>query len=50
MAAQDRDFIVWRRANDLLEQAERIHRNFLQVDTGALPGTARQKTKLGASG
>ena len=35
MAAQDWDFIVWRRANDLLEQAERIHRNFLQVDAGA---------------
>ena len=35
MAAQDWDFIVWRRANDLLQQAERIHRNFLQVDAGA---------------
>ena len=35
MAAQDWDFIVWRRANDLLEQAERIHRNFIQVEAGA---------------
>jgi HSP20 family molecular chaperone IbpA len=35
MAAQDWDFIVWRRANDLLEQAERIHRNFIQVAAGA---------------
>ncbi len=31
MSAQDWDFIVWRRANDLLQQAERIHRNFLQI-------------------
>ncbi len=35
MSAQDWDFIVWRRANDLLEQAERIHRNFIQVEAGA---------------
>jgi HSP20 family protein len=31
MAAYDWDFIIWQRANDLLQQAERIHRNFLQV-------------------
>ena len=31
MSAQDWDFIVWRRANDLLQQADRIHRNFLQI-------------------
>jgi HSP20 family protein len=31
MAAHDWDFIIWRRANDLLEQAQRIHRNFLQI-------------------
>lgn len=35
MAAHDWDFIVWQRANDLLQQAERIHRNFLQVAAGA---------------
>ena len=35
MAAHDWDFIIWQRANDLLQQAERIHRNFLQVATGA---------------
>jgi HSP20 family molecular chaperone IbpA len=35
MSAQDWDFIVWRRANDLLQQAERIHRNFLQIDTAS---------------
>jgi HSP20 family protein len=34
MSAQDWDFIVWRRANDLLQQAERIHRNFLQIAAG----------------
>lgn len=35
MSAQDWDFIVWQRANDLLRQAERIHRNFIQVAAGA---------------
>ena len=31
MAAHDWDFIMWQRANDLIQQAERIHRNFLQA-------------------
>jgi len=31
MSAQDWDFIVWQRANDLLQQADRIQRNFLQI-------------------
>lgn len=35
MAGNDWDTIIWRRANDLLQQAERIHRNFLQVAAGA---------------
>jgi HSP20 family molecular chaperone IbpA len=35
MAGKDWDFIVWRQANDLLQQAERIHRNFLQVAASA---------------
>ena len=35
MAGHDWDFIIWQRANDLLQQAERIHRNFLQVAAGA---------------
>jgi len=35
MAANDWDIIIWQRANDLLQQAERIHRNFLQVAAGA---------------
>jgi HSP20 family protein len=29
--AGDWDFVVWRRADDLRRQAERIHRNFLQM-------------------
>ena len=35
MSANDWDFILWQRANDLLQQAERIRRNFLQVAEGA---------------
>jgi len=35
MAGNEWDIIVWRRANDLLQQAERIHRNFLQVASSA---------------
>jgi len=35
MAAHDWDLIIWQRANDLLQQAERIHRNFLQVAASA---------------
>ena len=34
MASQDWDFSIWQRANDLLQQAERIHRNFLQIAAG----------------
>lgn len=44
MAAQDWDFIIWQRANNLLQQAERIHRNFLQVAAGA-----RYRTSPGRS-
>lgn len=35
MAAHDWDLIIRQRANELLLQAERIHRNFLQVAAGA---------------
>ena len=35
MAERDWDFLIWHRANDLLQQAERIHRNFLQIAAGA---------------
>ena len=35
MSAHDWDFIIWQRANNVLQQAERIHRNFLQIAAGA---------------
>jgi len=35
MAAHDWDFIMLQRANDLLQQAERIRKNFLQVAASA---------------
>ncbi len=35
MSGQDWDFIVWQRANDLLQKTQRIHRNFLQVAASA---------------
>jgi HSP20 family molecular chaperone IbpA len=44
MSAHDWDFIVWRRANDLLQQAERIHRNFLQIAAGARYRTSHGRT------
>ena len=44
MAAHDWDFIIWQRANDLLQQAERIHRNFLQVAAGARYRAAHGRT------
>jgi HSP20 family molecular chaperone IbpA len=31
MASQDWDILIWQRANALLQQAERIQRNFLQI-------------------
>ncbi|HEU4340110.1 MAG TPA: Hsp20/alpha crystallin family protein [Candidatus Binatia bacterium] len=34
MAAGDWDLVIWQRANDLLRQVERIHRNFLQIAVG----------------
>jgi HSP20 family molecular chaperone IbpA len=35
MASRDWDIFVWRRANELLQQAERIQSNFLQIAIGA---------------
>jgi HSP20 family protein len=35
MASRDWDFLIWQRASDLLQQAERIHRNFLQIAVGS---------------
>ncbi len=34
MASRDWDILVWQRASSLLQQAERIQRNFLQVAVG----------------
>lgn len=31
MSEQDWDFMLWQRAHELLQQAERIRRNFLQI-------------------
>ncbi len=44
MSAHDWDFIIWQRANDLLQQAERIRRNFLQVAAGARYRSSRGRT------
>jgi len=44
MAAHDWDIIIWQRANDLLQQAERIHRNFLQVAAGARHRASQGRT------
>lgn len=35
MASRDRDILIWQRASNLLQQAERIHRNFLQIAVDA---------------
>ena len=35
MAERDWEFLILHRATDLLQQAERIHRNYLQIATGA---------------
>ncbi len=34
MASRHWDIVMWHRANDLLQQVERIHRNFLQIAAG----------------
>ena len=44
MASNDWDFLIWHRASDLLQQAGRIHRNFLQIAAGA-----RYRTSPGRS-
>jgi len=44
MAENDWNIIIWRRANDLLQQAERIHRNFLEVAAGARYRTSHGRT------
>lgn len=44
MSANDWDFIIWQRVNDLLQQAERIRRNFLQVAEGARYRSSPERT------
>jgi HSP20 family molecular chaperone IbpA len=41
MTTRDWDFLIWEKANDLLEQAERIQINFLQAIAGSRYSTAR---------
>ena len=45
MSAHDWDFIIWQRANNLLQQAERIHRNFLQIAAGAQYRVSQGRTR-----
>lgn len=40
MASSDWDIVIWQRASDLLQQVERIHRNFLQIAAGAQYGSS----------
>ncbi len=35
MAPRDWDFLMWQRASDLMQQVERIQRNFFQIALGA---------------
>lgn len=35
MAPPDWDFLMWQRASDILQQVERIQRNFFQIAVGA---------------
>jgi hypothetical protein len=54
MASDDWDFLIWHRANDLLQQAGRIQSNILQIApvpiighlmAGNLPSTLSRLTK-----
>jgi len=45
MSERDWDFLVWRRAHDLLQQAERIHQNFLQIAAGARYRASNSRTQ-----
>ena len=44
MSEHDLDFLVWPRVNDLLQQVERIHQNFLQIAAGARYRVSRGQT------
>lgn len=45
MASRDWDFLFWQQAGDLLRQAERIQRNFLQVAVGAQYRAAQGRSR-----
>jgi HSP20 family protein len=45
MSERDWDFLVWRRVNDLLQQAKRIHQNFLQIAAGARYRASHDRTQ-----
>jgi HSP20 family protein len=44
MASDDWDIVMWQRASDLLQQVERIHRNFLQVAAGVQYRSLHEKS------
>jgi hypothetical protein len=51
MASGDWDILVWRRADDLRRQAERIQRNFLQMAVAARYRVQQgRNSSLGAAG
>jgi len=45
MASREWDFLFWQQAGDLLRQAERIQRNFLQVAVGAQYRSAQGRSR-----
>ncbi|MGE5817188.1 MAG: hypothetical protein ACM37Z_04125, partial [Deltaproteobacteria bacterium] len=45
MASREWDYLFWQQAGDLLRQAERIQRNFLQVAVGAHYRSAQGRSR-----
>ena len=45
MASREWEFLLWQQAGDLLRQAERIQRNFLQVAVGAQYRSAQGRSR-----
>jgi HSP20 family molecular chaperone IbpA len=45
MASREWDYLFWQQAGDLLRQAERIQRNFLQVAVGAQYRSVRGRSR-----
>jgi HSP20 family protein len=46
MAPSDWDILFWRQASDLLQQAERIHKNFLQLAAGVQYRSFHRRSSL----